>query len=135
MIDLSGIPVLVVDDDRTTRELHIRILKRLGFSIILEATDGSAALECLSAASVAFVLCDLHMTPMDGLSFVVALRKSDNAVLRGLPVIMLTSEMRQEAIDVSKKLNVAAYVVKPTSALELKQAIGKALAIDPSDLF
>jgi two-component system chemotaxis response regulator CheY len=135
MMDLSGIPVLVIDDDRTTRDLNIRILKRLGFSQVFETADGTEALDCLAASAVAFVLCDLHMRPMDGLTFVLTLRQSDNPLLRGLPVIMVTSEMRQEAIDVSEKLKVAAYVVKPTSALELKAAIGKALAMDPADLF
>ena len=129
-MDLSDIPVLIVDDDWTSRSLTLRILSRIGFADIQEAEDGTKALEALNTLEVAFVVCDVHMQPMDGFTLVTKLRSSKNAALKTLPVIMLTSEMRADAVKVSEKLGVVAYVVKPTSLLELKGAVEKALGIE-----
>jgi len=132
-MDLSFIPVLVVDDDATARTFVAKILRRLGFGQIHEAEDGEDALAALAAMKVAFVVCDLHMRPMDGLTFLTKLRANPEPVVRALPVIMLTSEMRPEAKKVSEHLGVVDYVVKPTSRLELKAAVEKALGmtLDP----
>ncbi|MCR9256758.1 MAG: response regulator [Alphaproteobacteria bacterium] len=128
-MDVSEIPILVVDDEPTSRLFAIKILRRLGFGIIHEAGDGQEALEILQTVKTAFVVCDLHMRPMDGLTFLTHLRRSDSSLLKGMPVIMVTSEMRSEAVKVSEKLGAVAYVVKPTSRLEMKSAVEKALGV------
>lgn len=121
---------MVVDDDETTRALVVRILRRIGFQKTLEGADGQEALEMVHGFVPAFVVCDLHMKPMDGLSFVAAMRFGENNTLKGLPVIMLTSEMRPDAREVAEKLNITDYIVKPATMIELKAAAAKALGLE-----
>ncbi len=129
-IDLSTIPILVIDDDPTARTFLCQILKRLSFETLIEAADGEEALQCLEGFLPAVVFCDLHMKPMDGLSFLLKLRKGEDMRLRGLPVVMLTSEMRDEAINVAKTLKASDYIVKPTSRVEVKAALERALGVE-----
>lgn len=129
-LDLSGIPILVVDDEATTRELLVRILKRIGFSDIAEAADGGEAFERVSVNLPAVVFCDLHMQPVDGLTFLAKLRYSEVPNLKSLPVVMLTSDMRDEAVDMANTLRATEYIVKPATRLEVKAAVEKALGIE-----
>lgn len=127
--DLSDIPILIVDDDDTIRELLGRILRRIGFKQINEASDGGEATQFVEALRPAMVFCDLHMEPVDGLTFLAHLRYNDAPALRNLPVVMLTSDMRDEAIDIAKTLKVTDYIVKPATRVEVKAAVEKALGV------
>lgn len=127
---VKSIPVLVVDDDATQRTILGQILRRIGFEMVDEAADGAEALIKVQAMRPGFVVCDLHMKPMDGLTFVTNLRFSEERLLRNLPVIMVTSDKRDAAIDMAKKLKVEAYIVKPTSTVELKAAAEAALGFE-----
>ncbi|MBL6597594.1 MAG: response regulator [Alphaproteobacteria bacterium] len=129
-LDLSGIPVLIVDDDQTTRIFLDRILRRIGFDWIDQAEDGGSALEHVAATVPAVVFCDLHMTPVDGLTFLAKLRFSETPGLKNLPVVMLTSDMRDQAIEMAKTLKATDYLVKPATRIEVKAAAGKALGIE-----
>lgn len=124
------IPVLVVDDDEVARSALVHMLGRIGFQMIEEAEDGTEALAQVAAARPAVILLDIHMRPMDGLTFLTRLRYHDEKHLRDIPVIMLTSERRGAAVTVANQLDVSAYLVKPASTLELQIAAEKALGID-----
>lgn len=129
-LDLSAIPVLIVDDDQTTRTFLDRILRRIGFTWIDQAEDGAAALERVAATIPAVVFCDLHMEPMDGLTFLAKLRFDETPALRNLPVVMLTSDQRDKAIGMANTLKATDYIVKPATRIEVKAAAEKALGIE-----
>lgn len=124
------LPVLVVDDDETQRAVITTILQRIGFETIDEAGDGTEALAKVQQTPPRLIVCDVHMKPMDGLTFVTKLRFGDDQALREVPVIMVTVEKRGAAITVANKLNIAAYIVKPTSSYELKAAAESALGFE-----
>jgi two-component system, chemotaxis family, chemotaxis protein CheY len=129
-LDLSGIPVLIVDDDQTTRVFLDRILRRIGFDWIYQAEDGTAALDKVAVTVPAVVFCDLHMQPMDGLTFLAKLRFGDVPTLRNLPVVMLTSDQRDKAIAMANTLKATGYIVKPATRIEVKAAAEKAIGIE-----
>ena len=60
-------PLLVVDDQKVMLELTRRVLSRLGFENIDEASDGYQALTLLREKKHKLVLSDLHMAAMGGL--------------------------------------------------------------------
>ncbi|WP_147917796.1 response regulator [Ruania zhangjianzhongii] len=82
-------PILVVDDDTTTRDMLRRQLERAGWPVI-EAADGVEAISHLDAGEPALVLLDLVMPRMDGFAFLDELRGRPDA--QELPVIVLTSK-------------------------------------------
>jgi CheY-like chemotaxis protein len=81
--------VLVVDDDENVREVLRRNLEADGWSV-LEAQNGSEALQTLSATRPAAVVLDLMMPVMDGFEFI--LRYSQVAEWLSIPVLVLTAK-------------------------------------------
>ena len=70
--------ILVVDDESSSRQITVRVLRDSGF-IVLEAASGAEALEILRATrSVALVLADVAMPQMDGVQLAVAIRKHNS---------------------------------------------------------
>lgn len=83
-------PVLVVDDEPSSRVLVRALLERRGHPVV-EAPDGKQALERLhEAGPFSLVLADLNMPRMDGLELIWEIR--DSPPLSRLPVIVVTGE-------------------------------------------
>ncbi len=81
-------PVLIVEDNRDTRELLRRNLAHQGWDVV-EAENGRIALERLETISPALILLDLMMPEMDGFEFLNVLRKDKR--WHALPVIVITA--------------------------------------------
>jgi CheY-like chemotaxis protein/nitrogen-specific signal transduction histidine kinase len=82
-------PILVIDDDATTRDMLRRQMERQGWRVV-EAVDGIEGLARIDDSAPALVLLDLMMPKMDGFGFLDALRGRDDA--RDIPVIVLTAK-------------------------------------------
>ena len=82
-------PVLVVEDDATTREMLQHLLLQEGWPV-RAAENGRAALECLSESLPQLILLDLLMPEMDGFEFVEQLRSRPE--WRALPVVVVTAK-------------------------------------------
>jgi CheY-like chemotaxis protein len=83
------LPVLVVDDDLTVRQLLRRMLEPEGYAV-LEAENGRAALERLRELSPALILLDLMMPEMDGFEFLAEFRRHE--AWRAIPVVVVTAK-------------------------------------------
>ena len=81
----TSIKVLVVDDFATMRRIVKGVLKQLGFENIVEAEDGSIALDTLKKEEIGLIVSDWNMPNMTGLDLLKAV-KGDNG-LKGIPFI------------------------------------------------
>ncbi len=115
------IKVLIVDDFSTMRRICKHLLKQIGFTNIVEADDGTTALNVLKKEKVDLVLTDWNMPKMNGLELLKAIRKDPN--LKHLPVIMVTAEALNENIIAALKAGVNNYIVKPFNAQTLEKKI------------
>jgi class 3 adenylate cyclase len=102
--------LLVVDDDRSGRELLTRRLERQGYEVATEA-DGESALRRLEEESFDLLLLDLEMPGLGGVGTLASLRRRLSPT--DLPVIMVTG--RDDAFNVVATLRLGAndYIVKP----------------------
>lgn len=82
-------PVLVVEDDPTTRAMMRRLLEKEGWEV-QEAANGRLGLEAVAAQTPALILLDLMMPEIDGFGFVAALRR--NPEWRAIPIIVVTAK-------------------------------------------
>ena len=80
-------PILVVDDDDSTRNLVMFALGRAGFDV-LDAPRGQAALDVLRTTAVSMVVLDIGMPKMSGIEVVQALRSRPETAT--LPVLLMT---------------------------------------------
>ncbi len=107
----TSIKVLVVDDFATMRRIVKGVLKQLGFTDIIEAEDGSLALEELKKEKIGLIVSDWNMPNMTGLDLLKAVRGDAN--LKGIPFIMVTAEGQKENVVEAVKSGVSNYIMKP----------------------
>jgi len=105
--------ILVVEDEPSLAEVVSLYLKRAGFQVQI-ASDGRQAMDILERQIPDFVILDLMLPEVDGLSLTRWLRDHSD-----VPIIMVTA--RREEIDRIAGLEMGAddYVVKPFSPQEL----------------
>lgn len=116
---------LVVDDFSTMRRIIKNLLNDLGYANVSEADDGQTALPILQAGGIDFLVTDWNMPGMPGLDLLKAVRSDPK--LAKLPVLMLTAEAKREQIIEAAQAGVNGYVIKPFTAVTLKEKIDKIL--------
>lgn len=119
-IDFS-IKVLVADDFATMRKIVRNILKQIGFEDIVEAEDGTTALQILKTEKIGLVVTDWNMPNMTGLELLQHIRQ--NPATAQVPVLMVTAEGLKENVLEAVKAGVNNYVVKPFTAEVLQEKI------------
>ena len=117
----DSITFLVVEDSPTMRQLIAFSLKRFEGCRIVEAVDGVDALKKLSTDKVDMILTDINMPVMDGLKLVKLVR--ENAKLKHLPIIIITTEGAEEDRERGLKLGANAYIAKPIQSSSLIKTI------------
>jgi len=105
--------ILVIEDEPSLSEVVSLYLKRAGFQVQV-ANDGKQAMSILEKQIPDFVIMDIMLPEVDGLSLTRWLRDRSN-----VPIIMVTA--RREEVDRIAGLEMGAddYVVKPFSPQEL----------------
>ena len=110
---MSAKTILIVEDEASIAEVVSLYLKRAGYNVLI-APDGRQAMNTFDRQSPDFVILDLMLPEVDGLSLTRWLRDRSD-----VPIIMLTA--RREEIDRIAGLEMGAddYVIKPFSPQEL----------------
>ncbi len=119
----KNMKILIVDDFSTMRRIIKNLLRDLGFNDTTEADDGQTALPLLKSGKFDFLVTDWNMPGMDGLTLLKTVRADEN--LKHMPVLMVTAEAKREQIVVAAQAGVNGYIVKPFTAVTLKEKIEK----------
>jgi response regulator NasT len=119
----SKVRVVVADDESIIRMDLREMLDSLGYEVVGEAGDGTAAVSLARELRPDIVIMDIKMPGMDGIAAAKVLTEEHIA-----PVLLLTAFSQQELIERAKEAGVVGYVVKPFRESDLKPAIDIALA-------
>ncbi|HEY3449818.1 MAG TPA: sigma-54 dependent transcriptional regulator [Myxococcales bacterium] len=112
--------VLVVDDDKTSRDLMSKILASAGHTIV-SAGDGKDALKLAGDSSIELVVSDIRMVEVDGLEVLKAFRGHDT------PVILVTAFGNVDgAVDAIQR-GAYDYISKPYDVDQIQIVVGRAL--------
>ncbi len=122
---MADLRVLAVDNNLTMRRIIVNTLRRIGYSDVVEASNGKDALAKLKVEKIDFVVTDWNMPEMDGLEFVTTLRSI--AEYKDLSVLMVTVRSAKDDVVEALKAGVNSYIVKPFTANTLKQKIEQML--------
>jgi two-component system sensor histidine kinase/response regulator len=124
-IDLQDLPVLVVDDNATTRRLLDEMLLdwRMVPTLANSAIDALAALRAAQQAGRPFslVLTDFQMPDADGFTLTAAIK--NDPTIAGVTVVLLTSAGSPGDAARCRESGVSAYLPKPIRRSELRGAI------------
>jgi two-component system chemotaxis response regulator CheY len=120
---MSQIRALIVDDSSVMRKIVERSLRQAGLDLssVLEAGNGADALGLLDTNQVDLILSDINMPVMDGLEFVRQLQTVDK--LRGVPVVMITTEGSESNVVQALSLGAKGYIRKPFTPDQVKEHV------------
>jgi two-component system, NtrC family, response regulator AtoC len=114
-------PVLIIDDEENMRHVLSVILTKAGY-VVEAAVNGLEGIEKFSTTAYDFILCDIKMPKMDGMSFLNAIRDK----LGETTVIMMSAYGTLDTAISAMKLGAYDYISKPFHADEILLALKKA---------
>jgi two-component system chemotaxis response regulator CheY len=118
-----NITILIVDDFSTMRRIVKNALRQLGYVNVIEADDGTTALDVLRREKIDFIVSDWNMPQMTGIELLKAVRTTDE--WKDLPFLMVTAEGQKEHVIEAVKHRVSNYIVKPFTPETLMEKINK----------
>jgi PAS domain S-box-containing protein len=117
-LDLSGLRILVVDDEPDARELIRRVLVECKAQVV---TAGSApeALDLLDSSQADVLISDIGMPGVDGYELLRHVRSRPPERRGNVPAIALTAFARSEDRTRALRAGFLVHVAKPVEASEL----------------
>ncbi|MBW2109037.1 MAG: response regulator [Deltaproteobacteria bacterium] len=126
--------ILIVDDSSSMRGVIKKTLEMSGLEVgeIFEAGNGLEALGVLDEQWADVILTDVHMPEMDGFGLLKALNRQ--GVVSHTPVVVVTTEGREERIEELKALGAMAWINKPFRPEQIKATVLEVLGLDETAL-
>jgi two-component system response regulator PilR (NtrC family) len=110
--------ILVVDDERSMRELLAIVLRREGYEVLL-ADSGRAAIDALEHEPVDILISDIKMPDLSGVEVLRAAKKIDQDILG----IMITAFASTDTAVDAMRLGACDYLSKPFDVDLLKMKV------------
>jgi len=117
--------ILLIDDDEFIRRLLRTVLRQLGHAVI-EATNGHEGLKLCADADL--MILDLFMPEMDGLEFLLELRRQQASVK---VIIISGNVVALEDLPDAKQPGSTKMLQKPFTIGALTAAVNGLLGVDP----
>lgn len=115
---LKKLKILLADDEAILRLDLREMLCDAGHEVIGEAANGEEAVELARKLKPDFIIMDVKMPVMDGLTAAKIITAENIA-----PVLLLTAYSQQDIVDKAKDAGVIAYLVKPVREEQLFPAM------------
>ncbi|MCX6073798.1 MAG: response regulator [Campylobacterales bacterium] len=119
--------VIFVDDSETALASTRMVTDTMPITVkqYLSATD--ALRDIKEGMTPDLIITDMNMPVMNGFEFLQALRTVPSTIRT--PVLMLTTETRDELKQQGKAFGLTGWIVKPFNPAQLKQAIARVLRL------
>lgn len=115
--------ILIVDDSAFTRDIHKQIVISAGYQV-LEAENGSQALEVFEKERPDLVIMDLLMPDMDGMEIIKRILETDP---HAKTVICSTDKQKARQAE-AREIGVLGFLTKPINAEEATEMIDNLLS-------
>ena len=122
-MNLAG-KVLVVDDEAHIRKFVTLFLQSMGDITVVQAANGTEALQVYEREKPQLVLLDVNMPRIDGLQTLRSLKTSDPSCA----VVMLTSLVNRQTVEECLNLGALGYLRKDNPPPEMTAQLGKFVA-------
>jgi two-component system chemotaxis response regulator CheY len=123
-VENSKKTVLIADDFENTRFVIEFTLKQAGYDVI-KACDGQDALKYFDGRKIDLLVTDLNMPRKNGLELAETVKKIPQ--YRGIPILLLTTEINEEKKQKSKQIGITGWIQKPFVIDKFLMFIKKAL--------
>ncbi len=123
--DLSGVKILIVEDNELNREIVCEILESEGINVVA-VEDGSMAVELIeTVSSDAFdlILMDVQMPVLNGYEATRQIRCLDDDVKKNIPIIAMTANAFAEDRIQALEAGMNEHIAKPIDVNNLFKII------------
>ncbi|GLR12722.1 hypothetical protein GCM10007907_15120 [Chitinimonas prasina] len=127
-MNLSGLSILIAEDDPPMRAALTAQLQGCGFGRVLQADSGTTALKQMHAERVHIVVSELNMPDMTGLALLEAMR--GEPALADLPFVLMSGGLDRRSAEQAIRLGIGDLVIKPFTSKRLLERILKVLQRD-----
>ncbi|GFE59386.1 response regulator [Geobacter sp. AOG1] len=118
--------ILVVDDSALIHQMYRLVMNGYGCEIV-DAMNGQEALDILAKQhDIQLILLDINMPVMNGIQFLH--KAAPLGIPRRIPVIIISTEGKEEDTVRGLSLGARGYVKKPFQPADLHALIGKVMA-------
>ncbi|GAA6614243.1 response regulator [Scytonema sp. NUACC26] len=121
-LSLSGLQVLVVDDNNDTRTLIGLILEEFSAQV-RTVTSARDALKMIAQWQVDVLISDLAMPKENGCSLIRCIRMQEDKRVSQIPAIAITAWMMEEGRAIAFEFGFDMYLEKPIDPKELAAAV------------
>ena len=131
LADLTGIRVLVVDDDADARDLTAAALGASGADVFAVASSDQALARLLDGAHPAphLLIADLGMPGRNGFELIELIRKLDGDVAR-IPAVAVSGYARDQDRDRARDAGFNQHLAKPITPAALVEAVLRAIGME-----
>ena len=109
---------LVIDDSKFAREYTCKLLESLEYEVIGVAVDGLDGIQKVKELNPDFVITDIEMPKLDGISMIKEIRNNDESI----KIIVVSSVVNSQLLHEALKLR-ASVIKKPLKETKLLNAI------------
>ena len=121
--DLTGVRVLVVEDNKINQKVASRILEKMGCQVDV-ATDGASAIRSVEANSYDVLLMDLSMPGIDGMETTRRIRTMPGAKA-SVPIVALTASASPEIRAECLAAGMNDFLGKPMELEAVRSAVDR----------
>ena len=119
--------VLLAEDNAVNQTLAVRLLEKLGYSVIA-AGNGVEAVQAFENNQFDVVLMDIQMPEMDGFEATAAIRAKEELTGRHVPIIAMTAHAMKGDQERCISAGMDGYVSKPIRTSELFSTLERMLS-------
>lgn len=119
--------ILIVEDNKDSRELAIKVLRAKGF-LTIAAADGEEGLKKAASEHPDLILMDISLPRLDGYQATKMLKEQED--LREIPIIALTAHAMKGDKEKALQAGCNGYITKPINVRELANQIKPFLKTD-----
>jgi response regulator RpfG family c-di-GMP phosphodiesterase len=123
-MEIDATKILIVDDSAVVRKSLTKLLEEAGAEVTA-AEDGEQGLEIALSQSFDLIITDVEMPKLGG--YALCLKLKNNTATRSIPVIILSTQDSDEAIERGFQAGATAYISKSEAMSQLKKTIEKVL--------
>ena len=116
--------ILIVDDSESIRKVLAFSIENAGYDVI-EACDGSDALQYFDGRKIDLLLTDYHMPKLNGLELTIKVRHLEN--YKYIPILILSTENQKEMMKEARDFGATGWLMKPFNTEKLLQTLRKVI--------
>lgn len=119
---LSGVKVLLVEDDEINRDVGRELLESEGLAVDV-AENGQEAVNKVEPGKYDLVLMDIQMPVMDGIEATRLIRRRQE--LQDLPILSMTADVRADGLESCRRAGMNDNIAKPIDPERLFGTLAK----------